>query len=1398
MSRSFVGRVETSGRRARGMVRSRAAARLGRVIASAVETLEGRTLLAGNITLSNSVFNPTGDTNLTTEGNLDYVHLGYNNNATATHVRNGTGSPRISGISAIGGGAFAQYDTAGKTFTWTNAQPPPAADFTAPTDPIVGTSTNHPGGEAPPLMFDNTTSKYLNFDELNAGATVTPAFNGGNGAVVNAIRFYTANDAVERDPASYKLEGSNDGGTTWVQIAAGNLALPDGRNPGGQALSPTHFQQTVNFSNTTSYKRFRVTFPTVKNAGAANSMQIGEVELLNQPPPENAAATTDAAAVVGDGKGFSFTVPAVADPRKLRIYVGADGGSGVLTATLSDGTAAPFTATLVDDNVDGAKLAMYELTFQSGLNNEQTLKVDYVAQGGGTAIFSGASWVEAFAPVAARNLKATTITPGSITMTWNQRAFTETSEVLQMSSDNGATWQNQGAVLGVTANPNLTQPLQTRTINNLLPNRTYQFRVQSTNLAGTTFSPVTLVTTQASPPGSITGSVQPGTGDSNLSGEGNLDWVHWGFQGPTVVSRSTTTGPKFGGLQIVPPTGGTAATPTATTTSGKTFSWAGAQWLGDVTAPTDAIVGSSTNHPGGEPPSRMFDNTTSKYLNFDKLNTGARITLTGDAAVVGGMRLYTANDDVRRDPASYTIEGSNDGGTTWTSISSGPLALPASRNGGGQALDPNTQFQQTVSFNNTTAYKTYRVLFPTVKDAATNSMQIGEVELLSPQTNATVAGTADAIQVPDGQSFRFTVPATRQERRLRVYVGADGGSGVLTATLSDNSVAPFTATLVDDNAAGAKYAVYELVFRAGFNDAQTMTVTYTAQGGAAILSGASWAEFALSPAPTGLTLTPTGRGKVNIAWTDASFNETGFRVERSTTADGSSGWTTVTTTAANATQALDSGLSDTTQYFYRVSSLTPLGASPTNVGSVTTADLTDANTGVMGNYFNSDQGRPLYFDEYYRVLRRQDANINFNWTTSSPDGDNFLQTNNYSVQWDGEYVADYTGPTTFFTDTDDGGRLFIDLDGNGRYDYNAAVAGTATPNGELVVNAYVDQGLGIDGVNNGRGLVVNMVAGQRYKFRMQMYENGGGSAAFMYVQTAISPQGIVPRNNLIIPAATAPRVVGPVAVDQKLPGSAAYTFKQHIAIQFSEQMRLQTDEVGSRNTILAGITVAGPGGRSYTGQQLAYAYDNASQTMVITFPGVPNEELVDGNWTVTLNSSAFQDADNDPTAPGTVLDGDGNGSAGGNYVASFYVLKGDTQVNYSGARDPNRKIDFTDYQRLELNYGKGPADRVAASDGDFNHDGFVNDLDLPFVRGSNFGKTLPAEPVIVAAPTPVPLQPAPVKTVTKPTAKPTAKPVAKPNPASAKKATALATAPKPTVFANKKITGLKDLLATKK
>ncbi len=156
-----------------------------------------------------------------------------------------------------------------------------AQDVTNQGDPITGSSTNYPGTESPAGAIDNSANtKYLNFDKLNTGFTVTPTGTG----IVRGLAIITANDAPERDPTSFILEGSDDG-VVFTTIASGALNPPTARFAINQ----------VGFSNSTAYSRYRVTFPTVRTPAAANSMQVAEVQLLtanNILTPGDAFTTT--------------------------------------------------------------------------------------------------------------------------------------------------------------------------------------------------------------------------------------------------------------------------------------------------------------------------------------------------------------------------------------------------------------------------------------------------------------------------------------------------------------------------------------------------------------------------------------------------------------------------------------------------------------------------------------------------------------------------------------------------------------------------------------------------------------------------------------------------------------------------------------------------------------------------------------------------------------------------------------------------------------------------------------------------------------------------------------------------------------------------------------------------
>jgi hypothetical protein len=171
----------------------------------------------------------------------------------------------------------------------------------------IPTSNNSPGNEGPGNAFDNNPyTKYLNFDKQNAGVTVQLNV----GRVVTSFKLTTANDAVERDPTSYKLYGSNDG-STWTLIQQGTLALSDNR---------FSVSNDIPVTNSTAYVYYFMIFPSIKN-NAGNSVQIAEITYFYD--ANNTTTSTDLSA---SGSTPVDPVQAASAPQ-YPSYVTVGGGS---------------------------------------------------------------------------------------------------------------------------------------------------------------------------------------------------------------------------------------------------------------------------------------------------------------------------------------------------------------------------------------------------------------------------------------------------------------------------------------------------------------------------------------------------------------------------------------------------------------------------------------------------------------------------------------------------------------------------------------------------------------------------------------------------------------------------------------------------------------------------------------------------------------------------------------------------------------------------------------------------------------------------------------------------------------------------------------------------------------
>ncbi len=433
------------------------------------------------------------------------------------------------------------------------------SDVTQPGDTLVASSNNSPGSEGVANAIDNTPNKYLNFDILNTGFTVTPAVGGTR---VTGLTLVSANDAPERDPSSFLLEGSLDGSTFFV-IASNTVP----------AFADRYGTNTILFPNDRVYATYRLTFPTVADSAAANSMQIAEVEFLG---------------VVAD-LPQDVTQP-----------------GDMITASSNNSPGSEGVANAIDNTPN--KYLNFDI-----LNTGFT-----VVPSAGLTIVSG----------------------------------------ITLTSANDA------------------------------PERDPASYTLEGSYDGTTFTMIASGTVPAFADRYTT---------QTIFFTNNIPYRQYRVLFPTVTDAAAANSMQISEVELL-----------------------GVLAPGDITVPGDVIVASSNNSPGSEGVANAIDNTPNKYLNFDILNTGFTVTPGVGDTVVTGLSLESANDAPERDPASYTLEGSNDG-TNFTQIASGSVPTFPSR-----------YYTNYVFFpDNTNSYKSYRLLFPTVADAAAaNSMQIAEIEFL--------------------------------------------------------------------------------------------------------------------------------------------------------------------------------------------------------------------------------------------------------------------------------------------------------------------------------------------------------------------------------------------------------------------------------------------------------------------------------------------------------------------------------------------------------------------------------------------------------------------------------------------------------------------------------------------
>lgn len=228
--------------------------------------------------------------------------------------------------------------------------------------------------------------------------------------------------------------------------------------------------------------------------------------------------------------------------------------------------------------------------------------------------------------------------------------------------------------------------------------------------------------------------------------------------------------------------------------------------------------------------------------------------------------------------------------------------------------------------------------------------------------------------------------------------------------------------------------------------------------------------------PGGLTVTIIG-AQANLKWSPVSDNVgiKDYIVYR----DGTEIAKSTTVTFGDAT--IKAGQS----YTYRVAARDAAGnVSPRSDEAKTRASTSPTHPHVQGLAATYFPNMTLSGVGTSRVTN----GVNVNWGANAPLSG--IPANRFSVRWSGRILVPATGTYTFYTQADDGVRLYID--------------------NKLVIDDWKDHGV------RERQAAVRLEKGARYNIRLEYYENGGNaSVKLLWRQPGSSTKQVIPPAQLV-------------------------------------------------------------------------------------------------------------------------------------------------------------------------------------------------------------------------------------------------------------------------------------------
>lgn len=271
-------------------------------------------------------------------------------------------------------------------------------------------------------------------------------------------------------------------------------------------------------------------------------------------------------------------------------------------------------------------------------------------------------------------------------------------------------------------------------------------------------------------------------------------------------------------------------------------------------------------------------------------------------------------------------------------------------------------------------------------DSDASNVAAGSTLALPLQAPNAPTGLA-AVNITSSSLVLTWTDASDNETGFEVERSSSGGTGFTTiATLPANT---------------PRYQVHGLSPQTAYSFRLRALNGAGASAYTAMVTVTTLATPTLPAAPANLAVGGATTNSLKLTWADRSDNETGFRIERSTSA--STGFALIATTAADVHEFVDTQLAASTNYYYRVNAVSTVGVS--------------AYTAVAGGTTAAPPPAVPAAPDTLTVEAPGDGSLALHWADRSDNETAFEIERRESAQYDFSQVASLAAGTTGWVNT---------------------------------------------------------------------------------------------------------------------------------------------------------------------------------------------------------------------------------------------------------------------------------------------------------------------------------------------------------------------------------------------